>query len=166
MSDPFVYVFRVTMKTRDNVLRGGERRDNVAASDVSNFHLNFMNQLKAYFRSNLRHVLGICAWPLAGAKLCMAQPDPNWLDHDRARPLPTVVEPATSSSQEKAGKPPSDATVLFSGGDLSQWANMDGTPTKWIARDGYMESVKGSGYARTLQNFGDCQLHVEWATPA
>jgi hypothetical protein len=33
-------------------------------------------------------------------------------------------------------------------------------------RDGYMECVKGSGYVRTLQNFGDCQLHVEWATPA
>jgi hypothetical protein len=28
-----------------------------------------------------------------------------------------------------------------------------------------MECVKGSGYVRTLQNFGDCQLHVEWATP-
>ena len=25
--------------------------------------------------------------------------------------------------------------------------------------------MKGSGYIRTLQNFGDCQLHVEWATP-
>src|ERR1043166_3810 len=42
---------------------------------------------------------------------------------------------------------------------------MDGSPTKWIARDGYMECVKGSGYVRTLQNFGDCQLHIEWATP-
>jgi hypothetical protein len=34
-----------------------------------------------------------------------------------------------------------------------------------VVRDGYMECVKGSGYIRTLQNFGDCQLHVEWATP-
>jgi len=42
---------------------------------------------------------------------------------------------------------------------------MDGSPTKWIIRDGYMECVKGSGYIRTLQNFGDCQLHIEWATP-
>jgi hypothetical protein len=25
--------------------------------------------------------------------------------------------------------------------------------------------VKGSGYVRTLQCFGDCQLHIEWATP-
>jgi hypothetical protein len=42
---------------------------------------------------------------------------------------------------------------------------MDGKPTKWIAKDGYMECVAGSGYIRTLQNFGDCQLHVEWAAP-
>jgi hypothetical protein len=42
---------------------------------------------------------------------------------------------------------------------------MDGSPTKWITRDSYMECVRGSGYVRTLQNFGDCQLHVEWATP-
>jgi hypothetical protein len=28
-----------------------------------------------------------------------------------------------------------------------------------------MECVKGSGYIRTLQNFGDCQLHIEWAAP-
>jgi hypothetical protein len=42
---------------------------------------------------------------------------------------------------------------------------MDGSPTRWILRDGYMECVKGSGYARTLQSFGDCQLHIEWATP-
>jgi len=48
---------------------------------------------------------------------------------------------------------------------MSQWVAMDGSPTKWIMRDGYMECVRGSGYVRTLQNFGDCQLHVEWATP-
>jgi len=55
--------------------------------------------------------------------------------------------------------------VLFDGKDLSQWVSMDGSPTKWITRNGYMECVKGSGYIRTLQNFGDCQLHIEWATP-
>jgi hypothetical protein len=105
------------------------------------------------------------ALQFAGAPACFAQPDPNWLDHDRNRPQPPVVAPATASTQEQAGKPPSDATVLFDGKDLSQWVSMDGSPTKWITRDGYMECVKGSGYIRTLQNFGDCQLHVEWATP-
>ena len=94
-----------------------------------------------------------------------AQPDPDWLPHDRNRPQPTVIEPATPSTQEQVGKAPSDATVLFDGKDLSPWASMDGTPTQWIVKDGYMECVKGSGYIRTLQNFGDCQLHVEWAAP-
>ncbi len=101
------------------------------------------------------------------ATVAFAQPDPNWLDHDRDRPMPPVVTPAVPSTPTQVGKAPSDATVLFDGKDLSQWVSLgDGTPTKWIARDGYMECVKGSGYVRTLQNFGDCQLHVEWATPS
>jgi hypothetical protein len=108
-------------------------------------------------------LIGALQW--AGALACFAQPDPNWIDHDRNRPQPPLVAPATASTQEQAGKPPSDATVLFDGKDLSQWSSMDGSPTKWVTRDGYMECVKGSGYIRTLQNFGDCQLHVEWATP-
>ncbi len=102
---------------------------------------------------------------MAPALTVLAEPDPNWLDHDRTRPAPPVVEAGTSSTQEQAGKPPSDATVLFDGKDLSQWVAMDGNPTKWIMKDGYMECVKGSGYVRTLQNFGDCQLHVEWTAP-
>ena len=99
------------------------------------------------------------------AQTCLAQPDPNWLDHDRTRPLPPVVTPATPSTPDQPGKPPSDAVVLFAGKDLSQWVSVDGSPTRWIVKDGYMECVRGSGYVRTLQNFGDCQLHVEWATP-
>ncbi len=95
----------------------------------------------------------------------LAQPDPNWIDHDRRRPQPEAVTPATASTQEQPGKPPSDAVVLFGGKDISQWSAMDGSPTRWIVRDGYMECVPGSGYVRTLQNFGDCQLHVEWSAP-
>ncbi len=108
---------------------------------------------------------------LAGAALiqlqvsCLAQPDPNWLAHDRTRPQPPAIEPGTASTQEQAGKAPSDAVVLFDGKDLSSWVSLDGSPTKWIVKDGFMECVRGSGYVRTLQNFGDCQLHVEWATP-
>jgi hypothetical protein len=124
-----------------------------------------MNQHKSALTTRVMSVWMLCSLECAGLNLCSAQPDPNWLDHDRDRPLPAVVAPATASTQEKAGEAPSDATVLFDGKDLSQWASMDGSPTKWIARDGYMECVKGSGYVRTLQNFGDCQLHVEWATP-
>lgn len=94
-----------------------------------------------------------------------AAPDPNWLGHDRERPLPPVVAPGTFSSQDQPGVPPSDATVLFDGKDNSHWVAMDGSPTKWVVRDGALECVPGSGYVRTLQSFGDCQFHVEWATP-
>jgi hypothetical protein len=95
----------------------------------------------------------------------LAQPDPNWLGHDRARPQPAVVDPGTASTQDQPGKPPSDATVLFDGKELSGWVALDGSPTKWVVKNGAMECVPGSGYVRSLQSFGDCQLHVEWAAP-
>jgi hypothetical protein len=94
-----------------------------------------------------------------------AAPDPRWLGHDRERPLPPAVNPGTPSTQDHAGSAPSDATVLFDGKDTSAWVALDGSPTKWVVHDGAFECVPGSGYARTLQAFGDCQLHVEWAAP-
>jgi hypothetical protein len=97
--------------------------------------------------------------------ILLAAPDPNWLGHDRARPMATPVNPGTFSSQEQPGRPPSDATVLFDGKDTSAWVAMDGSPTKWVVRDGALECVPGSGYVRSSQSFGDCQLHVEWAAP-
>jgi hypothetical protein len=107
----------------------------------------------------------VLGYALFATRSLRAEPDPNWIDHDRERPMATVVEPGTFSTQEQPGKPPSDATVLFDGTDKSQWVAMDGSPTKWIVHDGAFECVPGSGYARTLQAFGDCQLHVEWAAP-
>ncbi|HEY5079388.1 MAG TPA: DUF1080 domain-containing protein, partial [Opitutaceae bacterium] len=102
---------------------------------------------------------------LALSAAASGAPDPNWLGHDRERPQPAVVDPGTFSLQDQPGRPPSDATVLFDGKDTSQWVAMDGSPTKWISHDNVFECVPGSGYARTLQSFGDCQLHVEWASP-
>lgn len=102
---------------------------------------------------------------LSLAPAALAQPDPNWLGHDRDRPPPPVVTPATPSTPQQPGRAPSDATVLFDGTNLSAWSAMDGSPTKWVIRDGALECVPGSGYVRTLQSFGDCQLHVEWAAP-
>jgi hypothetical protein len=95
-------------------------------------------------------------------------PDDNhpWAVHDRNRPLPPVVTPGTFSTQDKPGKPPSDAIVLFDGTDLSKWQSGKGAPAEWLVRDGYMEAKPGSGDVRTKEAFGDCQLHVEWAAPA
>jgi len=87
----------------------------------------------------------------------------QWPIHDEERPMPTVVDPGP------AGPPapvPADAIVLFGGKDLSGWTTAKDTPAGWQVRDGYMEVVKDSGGIRTTKTFGDCQLHVEWASPA
>jgi hypothetical protein len=89
----------------------------------------------------------------------------TWKVHDWNRPRPAIITPPTASTQAKAGAAPSDAIVLFDGTDMSNWRAMNGGPAKWIVKDDYMESVRGAGYVRTLQGFGDCQLHVEFRTP-
>ena len=87
----------------------------------------------------------------------------KWAVHDESRPLPPVVDPGPAQPPSPV---PSDAVVLFDGKDLSHWTNAKGTPADWQVRDGHMEVVKGKGAIRTRQGFGDCQLHVEWATPS
>ncbi len=90
----------------------------------------------------------------------------RWLIHDMNRPAPAAITPGVESTQDVAGKAPSDAVVLFDGTDLSQWTDSKGGKTKWIMGDGYMECVKGSGYIQSRRKFGSCQLHVEFATPS
>jgi hypothetical protein len=68
-------------------------------------------------------------------------------------PQPAVVDPGT------ANKAPSDAIVLFDGSGLSSFENGDG----WTVKDGYAEV--GTHELRSKQVFGDCQLHLEFATP-
>ncbi len=95
------------------------------------------------------------------------QDQKEWSIHDMDRPQPKVVEPGTSSVQERPGRPPSDAIRLFDGSDLSKWesAKDKGGPAKWRFAAGYVEVTKGAGDIQTKQAFGDVQLHVEWATP-
>ena len=115
----------------------------------------------------------LCVLVVAAALECAAmalQIQPNaraadlqkWPIHDEARPMPPVVDPGP------AGPPapvPADAIVLFNGRDLSAWTNAKGGAAGWQVRDGYMEVTKGTGGIKTTRAFGDCQLHVEWASP-
>jgi 3-keto-disaccharide hydrolase len=87
----------------------------------------------------------------------------KWAVHDETRPLPPVVDPGPAGPPAPA---PSDAVVLFDGRDLSGWQDVKGEPAKWKVEGGYMEVVAKTGSIRTKQGFGDCQLHVEWASPA
>jgi hypothetical protein len=68
---------------------------------------------------------------------------------------PKIIDPAA-----KCGDAPSDAVILFDGKDLSKWEGAD----KWEIRDGY--AIPHGHDIKTKDAFGDCQLHVEWATPS
>jgi hypothetical protein len=92
-------------------------------------------------------------------------PGGKWRVHDGDRPQPRVVDPGTASTQETAGRPPSDAVVLFGGKDLSHWLDEKGGPAAWTVEDGAMVVKAGAGAIHTRDEFGDCQLHVEWAAP-
>jgi hypothetical protein len=69
-------------------------------------------------------------------------------------PKPPVVEPGT------AGSPPADAVVLFDGKDLSKWQGGE----DWKVEDGC--AIPDKHDITSKDAFGDCQLHLEFATPA
>ena len=61
---------------------------------------------------------------------------------------------------------PTDAVVLFSGKDLSQWQDKDGKPSKWVVKEGAFTVKPGRGDIFTKEKFADQQLHLEFRIPA
>lgn len=86
-----------------------------------------------------------------------------WDVHDPDRPAPPVVDPGPAP--EEPAPVPANATVLFDGTDLSAWEHTDGSAASWTLEDDYMVVDPGTGSIRTKEEFGDVQLHVEWASP-
>lgn len=84
------------------------------------------------------------------------------------QPFPSPKkEPPVVSPGKTDNDPPSDAIVLFDGKDLSRWRSVRaGADAKWKVNDGYVEVAPRTGDIATKEEFGDCQLHIEWATPS
>ena len=78
-------------------------------------------------------------------------------------PQPPVVAPSAVP-----GAPPSDAIVLFDGKDLSKFRGKHSDQPKWKLENGVMETIPGGDGNGMLsrEEFGDCQVHVEWASPS
>ena len=98
----------------------------------------------------LRHSLMIAAVLATGATFAVSK---EWVS-GIVWPEPVLVTPG-----DQPGAAPSDAVVLFDGTNMDQWQGGD----KWLIEQG--EAVAAGGSIATKENFGDCQLHIEWATP-
>src|SRR6188472_4537427 len=68
-------------------------------------------------------------------------------------PEPPVITPGENNYA------PSDAIVLFDGKNFDAWKGAE----KWMVYDDGAFTAKGA--IQTKQPFGDCQLHIEWASP-
>ncbi len=78
-------------------------------------------------------------------------------------PVPPVV------TVSEADGVPSDAIVLFNKDNLNEWVRVDDISkiADWIINPDHSFTVKSkSGNIRTVREFGDIQLHLEWKSPA
>lgn len=75
-------------------------------------------------------------------------------------PEPKVITPVGNQFT-----PPSDAIILFDGGNADAWKHDDGSPVKWEIQDDVLTVTPGTGQIVTKSEFGDCQLHLEWRSP-
>ncbi|MBX3436757.1 MAG: DUF1080 domain-containing protein [Planctomycetaceae bacterium] len=106
-------------------------------------------------RRRLSRIVHRTGWVCAGVMLSLStsaaffeewKSGVNWTE-------PAVITPGDGTA------PPSDAVVLFDGGDLEQWNGVK----NWTFTEDY--AVVGSNIS-SKEGFGDCQLHLEFATPA
>jgi hypothetical protein len=55
---------------------------------------------------------------------------------------------------------------LFNGSNFDKWKSSRSGDVKWKIEGGAMVVQGGTGKIETKEGFGDCQLHIEWRTPA
>ncbi len=109
-----------------------------------------LNPARSHLPLHMFHLLTLGAVSLATAANVFCEEYLNGIKWTE----PAVIKPGTQNSD-----PPSDATILFDGKDLSQWNNAD----TWVVQDGVF--ICGKKAISTKAEFGDCQLHIEWSAP-
>lgn len=90
---------------------------------------------------------------------CLGQDEPDPAETEVWEPEPEIVTPGNGTN------PPSDAIVLFDGTDLSQWMDVEGNESRWIVIDNTVTVNPETSSLITRQQFGSCQLHIEFRTP-
>ncbi len=101
--------------------------------------------------------------PKLGYKDTPMLPGGKWHVHDGDRPQPPSVTPG-----QQPGQPPSDAVVLFDGKDAHSGTSMARSQVgslktaRWSSPSG---AQRGGTLHLSKDEFGDCQIHVEFATP-
>jgi hypothetical protein len=118
---------------------------------------------KQLFKTRRTPLLAAVALIIGGTTMCAQE-----VFKQQPGPLgPPSKEPPVVTPGATCGAPPSDAIVLFDGKSLANFvSDRDGSEAKWDIVDGAMQVKAGTGGIRSKQKFGDCQLHIEWATPA
>ena len=101
----------------------------------------------------------IAAAPLAQDTTKQAAGQKEWGVHDKERPQPAMVTPASH------GAAPSDAVSLFDGKSLDAWTGGAWEVKKDSNGQPYFQVKSGAGNIRTKEGFGSCQLHIEWMVP-
>jgi hypothetical protein len=107
----------------------------------------------------MKRIVVVCV-TLAACAVVLAASEPRPEDTELWEPVPSVVTPGAKESQ-----PPADAVVLFDGKTLTGWESTNSGPARWTVANGVLTVGPGTGDIRTIDRFGDVQLHIEWRTP-
>jgi len=97
-----------------------------------------------------------------GFFMANAQQTAKHEDTEFYEPVPPVVTPGKTNND-----PPSDAIILFNGGNLNQWVYSDDNtkPVSWTVERGFFTVKKGTSNIETKRKFNNYQLHLEWRIP-
>ena len=103
--------------------------------------------------------------PKLGFKDTPMLPGDKWHVHDGDRPQPPVITPGQAAPRTcRAKHPPTPS--CSSTARTSRTGGADrGEPAGWEVKDGAIVIKSGKGTIQSQEEFGDCQIHLEFASP-